>query len=610
MQDLLPPRVCSSCKTEKPASAFYKLHAECRSCVGLLVGNDKVRLTLEEKAAHRKQEKMLRAEMRKLAEKRLEARKKRHKEQARKRVVNKVTQEEVDNAPPVDPAVKELAKRELARRRLIEFIKQFHPRYKAGWVHHDICRRLEQFAKDVDEGKSPRLMILMPPRHGKSQIASKLYPAWHLGHYPHHEFIACSYNISLALEFSREVREVVRSEYYEKLFPKTRINQEFQAAEAWKLQSPTGVGAGGYVAAGIGVGITGKGAHVLVIDDPVKNAEEAENAETRQKHWDWYISSAYSRLAPGGGVLVIQTWWHDDDLAGRLQKAMAEDPEADKFIVVKYPAIAEQDEEFRVKGEALHPERYDLEALERIKRLHHAGRYWSALYQQNPVSDEGAYFTERMFRYRNQEPDVEILDVYQAWDMAISEEQQVNNNWTVGVTIGLDSTDTAHVLERTRIKTNDASVIEDAIIDMYARYRRVHAIGFEDGQIWKTMRSSLKRRMKERKVYIPLTDDNVLKPIREKTVRARPLQARMQNGKVTFPRGKEWVDEMKKEMLRFPVGAQDDQVDAMAWCVQLLLGRAAPAAPKYGRQRVEKTVAEQVRALANRQGLRGSHMAA
>lgn len=554
---------------------------------------------------------MLRAEIKKIAKAKIAKRErnKRRNKQAEARAV--FEEKNYSEVPPVDPAIQELAKRELSRRRLIEFVKDFHPRYKAGWVHHDICRRLEQFTKDCAEGKSPRLMILMPPRHGKSQIASKLYPAWLMGHYNHFEVIACSYNISLALEFSREVREVVRSQRYSRLFPETKINPEVQGAETWKLLSDTGVGAGGYVAAGIGGGINGKGAHVLIIDDPIKNDEEAESVENRTKIWNWYISTAYTRLAPGGGVLIIQTWWHDDDLAGRIQQMMHDDPESDQFEIIKYPAIAEEDEEFRMKGEALHPERYPLNALLKIQRTQGGpkGRHWNALYQQNPIPDDGAYFTKDMLMYRDETPDISHMDIYQAWDLAISDEQIKANNWTVGVTIGLDWEDNIHVLERQRMKTNDAAVIENAIIDMYARYTRVSGIGFEDGQIWKTMRSSLKRRMKERRIYIPLDEkDNILKPILEKTVRARPLQARFQNRKVTFPRGKEWVDEMWKELLRFPAGTQDDQVDALAWVVQLVLGKTPPAKPVQKFRNPEKTVAQKLRDLGSLGS--GSHMSA
>lgn len=571
--------------------------------------------TLEEKAEKHRLRKFVREEAKKLAKAnrgKIDAgRRNGHvtsKAKARKRAIQKLVPDFEKDQMEADAVTIELARRTLARRRLIEFVKQFHPRYKAGWVHYDICRRLEQFAADVEAGLSPRLMLLMPPRHGKSQLASKLYPAWHLGHYPHHEFIGCSYNISLALDFSREIRDVIKSQAYDRLFPLTKLNPEFMSAEAWRLASRTGVGAGGYNAAGIGGGITGKGAHVLVIDDPVKNAEEAESADIRQKIHDWYKSTAYTRLAPGGGVLIIQTWWHDDDLAGRIMKEMKEDPESDQFVIVKYPAISEEPEEFRDEGEALHPERYDLPALLRIKRTL-GTRYWSALYQQNPISEEGAYFKKEDFVFRSETPPESTMNIYQAWDLAISDEQQKGNNWSVGYTIGVDWEDRIHVLERVRMKTNDSSVIEDAMIDMYSRYKHVNGFGVEDGQIWKTMKASIKKRMSERRVYIPLDDKkNILQPIKDKTVRARPLQGRMQNHKITFPRGATWVDEVVAEFVRFPAGAQDDQIDALAWAVQLAIRHTPPRRPQPTYKSREKTVAEKIKSHA-RQGA-GDHMGA
>lgn len=600
---LEPKKKCDVCGEEKHFLQFYRKNDTCRSCIRQAA----LKETLEHQAEVHLQRKLLREELKKLA-------KERRRNQKRVRVRKKAenldlaNRVNVDLAPQlegVDTATAELAKRELQRRKLIEFIKAFHPRYLAGWVHQDICRRLEKFARDVELGLSPRLIILMPPRHGKSQIASKMYPAWHLGHYPHHEFIACSYNISLALEFSRDVRSVIRSDVYEKLFPNTRLSSEVQAAEAWKLAGTSLVGSGGYVAAGVGGGITGKGAHVLVIDDPIKNDEEANSVDIRQKIWAWYLSSAYTRLAPGGGVLIIQTCWHDDDLAGRIQTLMKDNPEdeyVDQFEVVKYPAIAEEDEEFRMKGEALHPERFDLKKLLRIQRQMGGptSAQWAALYQQNPIPTEGAFFTEDMIQYRDETPPLDAMDIYQAWDLAISEEQQKASSWNVGVTIGLDHNDMCHVIQRERFKTNDSSVIENKIIDMYEKYKRVAGIGFEDGQIFKTMRSSLEKRMKERRVYIPLDKENILRPINDKQVRARPLQARMQNKKVTFPRGAGWVDEVKKEFTRFPAGVNDDQVDAFAWCMQLLLGKQPPRPPKVPINRKEKTVAEKLREWARR----------
>lgn len=458
----------------------------------------------------------------------------------------------------------------------------------AGWVHQDIARRLERFSDDVAAGLSPRLMILMPPRHGKSELASRMFPAWHLGRNPDHEIIACSYNVSLAMSFSRKVKEVFNDPSYQSVFD-ARLNPDFQANEEWGIQGTRG----GYVAAGVGGGITGKGAHVLLIDDPIKNAEEADSAETREKLWDWYGSTAYTRLAPGGGVLVIQTWWHDDDLAGRLQQAMASDDEADRFELVKYPAVAEHDEYLdpatdlivydecppgakliRTKGEPLHPQRYDLIKLMRIKKTI-PNRFWAALYQQNPVPDDGAYFVKENFR-RARLPPLEKSNVYVACDFAISEKKQ--NDYTV-IAVGLqDEDDILHVAEIVRFKSGDGMYIVETILNLCKRWYSPNLIlGVEDGQIFRAIEALLKKRMRERQFY-PSTQ--TLKPITDKLARARPLQGRMQQGMVSFAEGAEWYDAARTEMLRFPAGVHDDQVDALAWMATMAVGREPPRKPK------------------------------
>lgn len=455
--------------------------------------------------------------------------------------------------PGAAMAQKELAQRALARSHLLPFVERFNPKYSAGWVHKDICQRLEKFSRDVAEQKSPRLMLFMPPRAGKTTLASIGYPAHHLGNYPDHEFIACSYSGSLAMNFSRKVRNMLRDPSYGVVFPKTELDPESQSAESWLTSA-----GGGYVAAGVGGGITGKGAHVLVIDDPVKNREEAESALVQEQVYDWYTSTAYTRLAPGGGVLLIMTRWSDNDLAGKLLVEMAKGGE--QWEVVKYPAIAEEDELYRDKGEALHPERYDLAALKRIERAV-GPRDWSALYQQNPVPDTGAYFTTSMFReYNRSEIDHKSMKFYQAWDLAIGKDDR--NDFTVGITVGIDRLDNIYIVDIVRDKLDGGQIVEK-ILDSYQLWRPA-MVGIEKGHIEMAIGPFLRKRVAERKLHEAYFHD-LRTGRRDKEARSRAIQGRMQQGKVFFPKDAPFYSALRGELLRFPSGEHDDQVDALAW---------------------------------------------
>ncbi len=449
-------------------------------------------------------------------------------------------------------AQKELAGRILSRKRLLPFVERFNPDYNAGWVHKDVCKRLEQFSRDVVDQKSPRLMLFMPPRHGKSTLASISFPAWHLGRNPSHEFISCSYSGSLAMGFSRKVRQVLREPTYKAIF-KTRLDPDSQSAEAWLTTD-----GGGYVAAGVGGGITGKGAHVLVIDDPVKNREDAESQNNRDANWDWYTSTAYTRLAPGGGVLVILTRWHDDDLAGRLLKAGSEG--GDEWEVVRYPAIAEEDEEFRKAGEALHPDRYSEEALRRIEKAV-GPRDWSALYQQNPVADDGQYFTRSMIQYFDPEQvDQQAMRYYCAWDLAIGKNDR--NDYSVGLVVGIDEHDHMYVMDCVRGRFDGFELVE-RILDLYEQWKP-SIIGIEKGHIEMALGPFLEKRVRERGLFEAYFKD-LKTGRRDKEARARAIQGRMQQGMVHFPREAPFTGPLIAEMLRFPNGMHDDQVDALAW---------------------------------------------
>lgn len=492
-------------------------------------------------------------------------------------------------------AKRELAERELARRRLLPFIKRINPAYTPGWVHADICQRLERFALAVEAGLSPRLMITCPPRHGKSEIGSKTFPSWYLGRNPNHEVILCSYSGDLAKDFSRKCRDLMDSDRFKSVF-KTRVSKTSSAVEKWSTTD-----AGGFTAAGVQGPITGRGAHLAIIDDPVKDREEAESESVRQKVKDWYSSTFYSRLAPGGGILIIQTRWHSDDLSGWLltemqaaEKEAAElgywPEDADKWELVEYPAIAVIDEPYRKAGEALHPGRYPLAALRRIKRTM-IPRDWEALYQQTPVSDDGDYFLKEDFRFYNpgEAPPRETLRIYAAGDLAISTKQSAD--FSVFVVVGIDPQQNIWLLDLVRGRWNSLGLI-DRMFEIQTRWDP-ELFGLEAGQIELTLEPFIQKAEEERQ--ITLRYEKLKTRGADKTTRARTIQGRIEQHKVYFPSvsSTPWMAPLLQELLQFPLGKNDDQVDALAWIGLMIMifgvvNQKAPPRKKSWRDKLDK----------------------
>ena len=575
-----PTRVCTVCLEEKfKRGDFYSGQHVCLSC----------------KAKQQAAQLAAKTEARRLAKETTKV----MRAQARKAAVDKKTRTE--RIAQVSAQDAELARRTLAKRRLIEFTRRFHPDYQAGWVHRDVCRRLEQFLQDVVDKKSPRLMLFLPPRSGKSQLASINFPAWVLGQHPWMEIISSSYAVSLPITFSRKVRELVQDPAYQSIFPATHLDRSSASAEAWLTTQ-----GGGYVASGVGTGITGKGFNVGIIDDPIKDAEEADSETVREKVWDWYSSTFYTRAAPGAGILVVLTRWHDADLAGKLLQRMKEDKaegvsNLDDWQVISYPAIAVTDEyvnpdgsiteepkaanaiKVRSKGEALHPERFPLERLERIKQTLQP-RHWSALYQQRPTADEGSFFQKSMFRFHTQPPPKGTLRVLSAWDLAIGTKDQ--NDWTVGTILGMDYLEQLYVLDVIRFK-GDADKIAEAIVTSAARWG-VELVGIERGQLEMAIGPTLRRKMRDKKAAFALAEgDNALVPITDKMSRARPLQGLMQQGRVFFDSSQPWCEDLCQELLRFPVSVHEDQVDSLAWAARMALKTDPPKPPKRATHNLE-----------------------
>jgi predicted phage terminase large subunit-like protein len=478
----------------------------------------------------------------------------------------------------------ELASRMLARRRFLHYVQKFDPKYTAGWVHQDIARRLERFMRDVADKKSPRLLLCMPPRHGKSQLTSRNFPSWILGHHPEWEIIAASHTQSLAMSFSRYIRDRVRDPAYQAIFPDCKLDPDSQSVENWNTTA-----GGGYLAAGVGTGITGRGAHVGIIDDPVKDMEAADSETIRENTWEWYLSTFYTRLAPGAGVLGILTLWNEDDWGGRIIQQNEFD-DGDKFEIVRYPAINEGYDEYvdpddhivkiypgeappegatltRAANSALHETRYGIEYLTKLKKAYYATgkqRIWHALYQQAPAPEDGLFFTKDMIRYGDYEKRVSF-NVYQAWDFAITEKQQ--SDWTACTTLWQTPEGQLIVAEVRRFKSNDGENIVDRILDAYEEHRP-NFVGFEDGQIFKSIRSTFTRRCQERGLY-PAYD--ILVPLTDKFVRAGPLKGLMQSGRVIIQADRSWTQDFVDELLKFGAAKHDDMVDSTSWCARVAL---------------------------------------
>ena len=442
-------------------------------------------------------------------------------------------------------------RRRTARTSLIRFTEFTLPKYRAAGHHVLIGEKLEAVAS----GAIDRLMVNMPPRHGKSELASRRFPAWLLGTHPQIELVVASYNADKAREFGYEVRDIVRSTEYQALFPGVTLKEDSRAADRWNTDA-----GGSFRAVGIGTALTGRGADVLLIDDPIKDDEEADSELRRERIWSWYSSVAYTRLSPGGRVVVIQTRWHEDDLTGRLLAEQAKG--GDKWDILELPAILSN-------GEALWPERYPLEHLERIKRVTLA-RHWSALYQQRPAPEEGAYYKREWFRHYDELP--KHLRYYGASDYAVTEG---GGDWTVHIVVGVDPDDNIYIVDLWRGQTT-SDVWVQSWLDLARQWKPMLWVE-ESGQIIKSIGPFLDRRMREAKVY---TRREQVASAADKPTRSRSIQARTSMGKVYLPSKAPWLADFTAELLTFPAGKHDDQVDALGLIGRMLDELVAAARPK------------------------------
>jgi len=407
----------------------------------------------------------------------------------------------------------------------------------------------------------------LPTRN--TELASRRLPAFALGKYPDLSIIATSYAADLASSNNRDVQRVMESDTYRNLFPGSRLNDDniravtdgsfLRNSDIFEVVGCRGV----YKSSGVGGGITGRGMDLGIIDDPVKDAEQAYSQTYRDKVWEWYQSTFYTRLMPGGGILVILTRWHEDDLAGRLLKDAKNGGE--QWQVISYPAIAEVDDVHRKIGEALHPERYNIEQLERIQRAV-GTRVWASLFQQRPAAREGEIFKRADWKFFKLDPNfhnlqaaerrdylhtIGVTKLVQAWDTAIGEKKK--NDFAACATLGISPIGYyLFDMWQARIKYPE---MRRAVQVQYDKWRPDRVVveggGSASGKaVVQDLGGSTR---------IPLKEVSTSK---DKTFRADLLSPAHEAGLCYLPEGAAWVANFLDHATGFPNIENDDDVDA------------------------------------------------
>ena len=445
----------------------------------------------------------------------------------------------------------------LARRYLADFTLYTKADYQMNWHHAILCDTLDRFIA----GDIRRLMVFMPPRHGKSELVSRRLPAFIFGRNPDARIIATSYSADLAQQMNRDVQRIMSSQEYRRVFPESSLSERNIRTTAYGSYLRNSdifeiVGyKGSYRGAGVGGGITGMGGDYIIIDDPIKNREEANSLTYRDKLLDWYASTLYTRQEKDAGILVTLTRWHEDDLAGRLLE-LSKTPDGDKWEVLTLPAIREDLEcayDPRAEGAPLWPEKFDLQSLLTTKAT--IGSYeWAALYQQRPSPGEGGLFKREWWRRWKRKPD-DLEGYIQSWDCTFKDTN--SSDYVVGQVWAQSRKYPArrYLLDQRRGRMN-ITVTINAIRELKSKWPQTERILIEDKANGPAIIDVLTNEIPG---IVPVD------PKGGKVVRANAVTANVEAGNVYIPDSDiaDWVGDFIEEFAAFPSGRHDDQVDAM-----------------------------------------------
>jgi predicted phage terminase large subunit-like protein len=454
-----------------------------------------------------------------------------------------------------------------------QWLQEVTPRWTWDWPYQQyIYERLDALTR----GAIKRLMIFLPPRHGKTELATVRYSVWRLCRDPALRVLIAAYNQTIAEGFSRKCRRLAFS--LGLLSPGDR-----RSVGEWDTYA-----GGSLTAAGVGAGVTGKGFGLIWVDDPIRGHEEANSQTYRDRVWDWYLNDLYTRLEPDAGMGLILTRWNEDDLAGRILAS----EDAPNWMVVKLPAIAEEDDPLgREVGEALCPARFDRAALDQIHSVQ--GSYpFSALYQQSPQPGEGGRFKRSWFRYFREDTEFYTLDraalgtdkfsKEQCWrfmtlDPAATEKEQ--SDWFVCSTWAVTPKRDLlllHVLRERADTTKHEGILKPLLERHKPSLIGVEAVSF-----------GLNIIQRLRALGYPVIS---LKADKDKVSRSLPMAARYEAGLVFHPATALWVEGCEDELLHFPTGKYDDFVDTASYAGVVLLTYGPYQAPLVDEIAVDRTL--------------------
>lgn len=422
--------------------------------------------------------------------------------------------------------------------------------------------------QQVEDGKIKRLMGLMPPGSAKSTYTSVVFPTHYLGRFPGSQIIVASYGSELPKKFGRRARSIVTQPIYRRIFD-CMLSEQSQAADEWALTNKSE-----WMARGILTGITGNRVDGIIWDDLIKGREQADSDVQRQKTWDAYFDDLQTRRKPNTWEVAITTRWHEDDPSGRIlpanyagESGWVHGKDGNDWYVLCLPAEADRldDPLNRKIGEILWPEWFTEEHFRPFKRN---ARTWSALFQQKPAPEEGTFFQKGWMRPYGptqavKMPPRETMSIYGASDYAVSEEKQ--SDYTCHVVVGLDPVGRMFLLDLWRGQATSKDWIE-SFCNLVEKWK---PLGWaeEKGQITKSVGPFLTSRLRQRRLFIARAE---FPTVTEKAIRAQSIRGRMDMDGLYVPVDAPWYADFEKEMLVFPAGTNDDQVDAMGLIGQIL----------------------------------------